>query len=109
METPGRRLRKRRDIMKKNSLWIGAVLVATLALGSAVAFADFGSSGAIRDLDINRDKIPRDCVCTANYEPVVCRASDGSRYTFSNLCVAGCNGYAASSCTSVDDPIEGSR
>ena len=95
--------------MKKNSLWMGAVLVATLALGSAVAFADFGSSGGIRDLDTNRNKIPRDCVCSANYEPVVCRAADGSRSTFSNLCVAGCNGYAASSCTPVTDPMNQTR
>ena len=91
--------------MKKNSLWMGAALLATLALGSVVAFAGFGNGAGSQDLDINRDKIPPDCICTANYEPVVCRAADGSRHTFSSLCVAGCNGYAASSCTRVVIPV----
>jgi hypothetical protein len=91
--------------MTRKSVWIGGVLVAMLTLASAVAFADFGSGGVIGNLDTNRDQPPRECICSANYEPVVCRAADGSRHTFSNLCVAGCNGYAASSCTPVVEPV----
>jgi hypothetical protein len=91
--------------MNRKSIWIGVGLLAMLTLASAVAFADFGSGGRAQDIDINRDKPPRECICTANYEPVVCRAADGSHHTFSNLCVAGCNGFTAASCTAVDDPI----
>ena len=94
--------------MKKNSLWMGAVLVATLALGSVVAFADFGSGGA-SDLDIDRDRDPVECICTTEYVPVVCTATDGSRQVFSNLCVAGCNGFAASNCRLVSGTLSGTR
>jgi hypothetical protein len=88
--------------MNRKSIWIGVGLLAMLSLASAVAFADFGSGARAQDFDIDRDKPRPECVCPANYQPVVCRAADGSRHTFSNLCVAGCSGFTAASCTAVD-------
>jgi hypothetical protein len=83
--------------MNRKSLWIGAVMIVRLAAASVVALTGLGGSvGAADDLVIQG--LPPSgggsCICSANWEPVVCRASDGSRHAFSNLCVAGCYGYS---------------
>jgi len=71
--------------MRRNMLGIGAVVVLLLAAASAVA---------VQDLEIISDPPGgEDCICPANYDPVVCVAPDGSRAKFSNACVAGCHGY----------------
>ena len=97
--------------MKKKSTWIGVGLVAVLALASAVAFADFGNGNpGSQNFDVIKDRPPQqDCNCPQIYEPVVCRAADGSRHNFSNLCFAGCSGFQASSCTRVETPVPSTR
>ncbi len=80
--------------MKRKSLWIGAVAGLMLAAASAVALAGIGDD-PVKNLEIIG--LPRggSCTCPANWEPVVCRASDGSLQAFSNACVAGCYGYTS--------------
>jgi hypothetical protein len=86
---------ERRDVMKRRSLWIGAFMVVMLAAASVVALTGLGGSvGAADDLVIQGPPHGGGgCICPANFEPVVCIASDGTRHAFSNACVAGCSGY----------------
>jgi hypothetical protein len=82
--------------MKRKSLWIGAVMVLMLAAASAVALAGLpGNGGGAQDLEIKGPPPGGSCLCPANWEPVVCTGSDGSRHAFSNGCVAGCYGYTS--------------
>ena len=96
--------------MKRKSTWIGVGLVALVTVASAVAFADLGSGNTgntgIQDIVVIHPPQP-ECDCFQIYEPVVCRAADGSRHQFSNICFAGCGGFQASSCTRVQDPSIG--
>jgi hypothetical protein len=80
--------------MKRNRLWIGAFLVLIVAAASAAALATLGGNASAEEIVIVRN--PPDgsgCTCPANWEPVVCTASDGSHHGFSNACVAGCYGF----------------
>ena len=88
----------------KRKTWIGVGLVAVVALASAVAFADLNNGNTpAQNFDVIKNRPPQnECICTWNYEPVVCRAADGTRHEFSNLCFAGCAGFQASSCTRVE-------
>ena len=81
--------------MKRKRLWIGAVVVLVLAAASAVALAGFGDDDPYKNLEIQGPPHGGSCTCPANYDPVVCRASDGSLHAFSNGCVAACNGYTS--------------
>ena len=81
--------------MSKKSLWIGAVAAFMLAAASAVALAGFGDGDPVKNVEIIGNPGGASCVCPANYDPVICRASDGSLHAFSNGCVAGCYGYTA--------------
>ncbi len=79
--------------MKKSWMGIGAIAVLALAAASALALADFGGNGGAQDLEIQGPPPDGSCLCPANWDPVVCRAADGSRHAYSNACVAGCAGY----------------
>jgi hypothetical protein len=94
IEAPIRRSRKRRDVMKKRSLGIVAVMVVMLGVASVAALAGLGGNeGPAQNLEVKGPPPGGGCVCPANWEPVLCTASDGSRHAFSNGCVAGCYGY----------------
>ena len=80
--------------MKRKSVLVGAVMILMVVTASMVFLADFGRVGAAQDLEVKRPPEPEPCNCPQNYEPVVCRASDGSLYAFPNACFAGCAGYA---------------
>lgn len=71
--------------MKRSRSWFLAALVLVAATAS-VALADV--------IEVNRPPAgPPPCYCPAIWEPVACRAADGSVQVFSNGCVAGCNGF----------------
>ncbi len=81
--------------MRRKSLWIGAAMVLIVAAALVGMLAGFsGNAGAAQDLEPQGPPPGGgECICPANWDPVVCKGSDGSRHTFSNGCVAGCNGY----------------
>jgi hypothetical protein len=70
-------------------------MVVMLALASVVALTGLGGTvGAAEDLEIQGPPPGGgECICPANYDPVVCKAADGTRHAFSNACVAACNGF----------------
>jgi hypothetical protein len=66
-----------------------------LAAASAVAVASIGDD-PYKNLEIQGPPHGGgSCICPMNYDPVVCRGSDGSLHAFSNACVAACNGYTS--------------
>jgi len=72
--------------MRTKKRLVLALAVVAIAFGSAAAVADY--------LEIER--LPpgeTQCICPANWDPVVCKAADGTRRAFSNACVAACNGF----------------
>ena len=65
---------------------VAAVATAAIVFGAAqVSVAD--------ELEIKGPPPGGGCICPTNWDPVVCRAADGSLHAFSNACVAGCYGY----------------
>ena len=75
--------------MKKRTFWIGAALgVALIAATAALN----GNAGAT-DIEIKGPPPDHECICPANWAPVVCTSPDAPRQAFSNACVAGCYGY----------------
>ena len=80
--------------MKRKTLWIRAALVLVFAAASAAALASLGGNGSAQEIEIIKDPPGGgQCICPANWDPVVCVAPDGSRGKFSNACVAGCYGF----------------
>ena len=85
--------------MNRKTLALGLGCVLLLA-GSAVALAGLGGGdNSSSDLDVNHDRPigGDDCICTQQYDPVVCvdKNPDGTftTRTFSNACFAGCAGF----------------
>jgi hypothetical protein len=71
--------------MRTKKLLVLALTLFAIA-GATLTLADY--------VEIDRNPPPpSQCVCPAVWDPVVCRGPDGSVRTFSNACVAGCNGY----------------
>jgi hypothetical protein len=67
-----------------------------------VAVVACAFAAAIAAVDIEPKKDPPGsgtCTCPLNYDPVVCRAADGTLHTFSNACFAGCAGFTR--CSSI--------
>jgi len=81
--------------MKRRSLLIGTLMVVLVAAASIVGLTALsGNVGAAEEIEVGGPPPGGDgCICPANYDPVVCKAQDGSRHTFSNACVAGCSGF----------------
>lgn len=81
-------------------MWSGAIAVLVFTAATALALAGFPSGNSqIGHIESNPPS-GDECVCPAIYQPVVCKGADGSRHTFSSLCVAGCSGYTH--CESVE-------
>lgn len=82
--------------MKARTLTLAAAAILLLAAASAVTLADFGDDDGAGDIQVIRD-LPggSSCVCPQNWDPVVCRAPDGTVQWFSNGCVAGCYGFTS--------------
>jgi len=80
--------------MKSKRAFVFALAALLLAAGSAIPFASFGGSGGVQVIEVVRDP-PDDsgCICPAIWDPVSCRASDGTVRTFSSACVAACHGF----------------
>jgi hypothetical protein len=72
----------------KAALGLAVVTVSTFAVLTL-------SSGKLKADEIEIKWPPPDgsCLCPADFHPVICTGSDGSRAAFSNGCVAGCYGY----------------
>ncbi|MBZ5637604.1 MAG: hypothetical protein LAO51_02485 [Acidobacteriia bacterium] len=82
--------------MRRNSIWLVTAALLLAAAASVVALAGFGDNGGGQVFDVIRNPPGGSgCICPANWDPVVCRAQDGSAHYFSNLCVAGCYGYTS--------------
>jgi hypothetical protein len=80
--------------MRRKSIWIGAALILVLAAASAAGLATLVGSASAQEIEIIRNPPGGgSCTCPANWQPVVCTASDGSHQAFSNACVAGCYGF----------------
>lgn len=79
--------------MKRQSIWIGVVAGLMLVAASAVVLVSFGNAGAAENLEVQGPPRDGSCICSANWAPVVCTGSDGTRHAYSNACVAGCYGY----------------
>ena len=80
--------------MSRKSMWIGVIAVLVMTATMALTFASIGPGTNHVIGDIEQDP-PGDepCNCPAIYEPVVCKAPDGTRHHFSSFCVAHCSGY----------------
>ena len=77
--------------MRSRKLLVVALMAVAFACVGVVAFASY----------VEIEPNPPDdseCLCPANWDPVVCKAPDGTRRAFSNACVAGCYGFTK--CTS---------
>ena len=73
-------------------LLAAAALLLSASLGT---LAGLGDDGSASDLDVIHDPPGgSECICPHVWDPVVCRAPDGSRAKFSNACVAACHGFA---------------
>jgi len=73
---------------------IGWTMGITAALATAaIVLGGVQYSVAADDLEIKGPPPGGGCICPTNWDPVVCRAADGSHHAFSNGCVAGCYGY----------------
>lgn len=78
--------------MRSRKLLVLALMAVAFAWAGAVALAGYV------EIEPNPPDDP-ECLCPANWDPVVCKGPDGSRHVFSNACVAGCNGFTK--CASV--------
>ena len=77
--------------------WLAAVIVAP-GVGTARAEDNAARGAPAVDQPLPTDRttpavtLPRQCICTMEYDPVCGRAPDGSEATFSNACRARCAG-----------------
>jgi hypothetical protein len=83
--------------MRTKRLLVVALVVLAIAGAMAVTLADY--------LEIERNPPGGSgCVCPAIWEPVACRAPDGSIHGFSNGCVAACYGFTQCARIAVPGP-----
>jgi hypothetical protein len=84
--------------MNRKNLILGLGCVLLLA-GSVAVMAGIGGGDGTSDIDINTDRPGGggSCVCTQQYDPVVCidKNPDGTytKQEFSNACFASCAGF----------------
>jgi hypothetical protein len=101
-------LDEKETVMKRQGAWLKALTVAVATVAIVFGITSLGGRVVAAD-DLNIKHPPPGgggCICPTNYDPVVCVAADGSRHFFSNLCVAGCNGYTSAQCARIVTPGE---
>jgi len=82
--------------MRNKGAWAWAAAILLVVAASAVTFAELGGGGEGGDQNLEIERDPpgeSECICPAIWDPVVCRAADGTWRAFSNACVAACNGF----------------
>jgi hypothetical protein len=81
-------------------IWLGVAIAAArvetvVAEDNAIRSAPVVDQSRSTDHTIPAVEVPRQCICTMEYNPVCGRTPNGAEITFSNPCRARCAGATA--------------